>query len=127
MARRPSLEIGTVVKISDITKHHIVDALHLRVGMEGIVTYHNQIFQIDPNTPALDQEGPTTKEEQFFTFEMPGSKLRIGPIGRMPDDHKVIAWVVGGKLWTVTNVDMLFSDALRWWVVRTGEVLRLQG
>lgn len=123
----PSLEPGTVIKITDILQGHLVDSLHLKVGMEGVVTFHNYVFRIDPNTSALDQAGPVKKEEEMFMFEMPGSRLRVGPIARMPDDHKVVAWIVGGKLWNVTNVTMLFNGGLRWFVVRTGEVLRLQG
>ena len=122
-----SLEPGTVVKITQINKQHLRDAVHLQEGMEGVVTYHNYVFRIDPNTSPLSQEGPVAKDDEMFMFEMPGSKLRVGPIGRMPEDHKVVAWIVGGKLWNVTNVTMLFSGDLRWFIVRTGEILRLQG
>ena len=123
----PSLDVGTVIKISQIVAPHMVEAIRLQEGMEGVVTYHNYVFQVDPDTKALEQQGTTAKEDEMFMFEMPGSKLRVGPIARMPDDHKVVAWIVGGKLWNVTNVTMLFSGHLRWWVVRTGEILRLHG
>lgn len=122
-----SLEPGTVVKITQIVQPHFRESLRLQEGMEGVVTFHNYVFRIDPNTPALEQEGKVEKEDEMFMFEMPGSRLRVGPIARMPDDHKVVAWVVGGKLWNVTNVTMLFGGGLRWFVVRTGEILRLQG
>lgn len=123
----PSLEVGTVVKITQLKGKHLHDALHLQEGMEGVVAYHNYVFRIDENTPALEQEGPVSKDEEMFMFEMPGSKLRVGPIARMPDNHKVVAWIVGGKLWNVTNVTMLFTGEIRWFIVRTGEILRLQG
>ena len=121
------LEKGTVVKITEILKPHLIDAVHLHEGMEGVVWPHNDVFQIDPQTPALDQTGPVTKDEEMFMFEMNGSKLRVGPIGRMPDDHMVLVWVVAGKLWNVTSVYILFQGGLKWFVVRTGEILRLQG
>jgi hypothetical protein len=58
---------------------------------------------------------------------MPGSRLRVGPIGRMPEGTKVVAWIVKGQLWNVTSLYTLFKGDLRWWVLRTGEILRLQG
>ena len=122
-----SLEAGTVVKISQIIGKHISDALHLKEGMEGVVAYHNHVFRIDENTGAIDQPGAEKGDAEMFMFEMPGSKLRVGPIAKMPDNHKVVAWIVGGKLWNVTNVSFLFNGSLRWWVVRTGEILRLEG
>lgn len=123
----PSLETGTVVKITQLKADYLKNALHLQEGMEGIVWPHNDVFRIDPNTSPLEQEGPVSKDEEMFMFEMPGSRLRVGPIARMPEDHKVVAWIVGGKLWNVTNVTMLFSGDIRWYIVRTGEMLRLQG
>lgn len=125
MSQLQSLEPGTVVKISQILNHHYVDALHLKEGMEGIVTFHNHVFKIDETTGAIDQPGAEKGDADMFMFEMPGSRLRVGPIAKMPDDHKVVAWIVGGKLWNVTNVTFLFDGGIRWWVVRTGEILRL--
>ena len=122
----PSLDPGTVVKITQVVEKHLHDALHLWEGMEGIVTFHNYVFRIDESTKPLEQEGTVEKSDDMFMFEMPGSRLRVGPIARMPDDHKVVAWIVAGKLWNVTNVTMLFTGGLRWYIIRTGEVLRLE-
>jgi len=121
----PSLEPGTVVKITDILASYLIDAVHLKVGMEGVVTFHNYVFRLDEGTSPLEQKGTVAKEDEMYMYEMPGSRLRVGPIARMPDDHLVIAWVVAGKLWNVTNITMLFNGDLRWYIVRTGEILRL--
>lgn len=117
-----SLDVGTVVKITEILKPVIHSTVKLREGMEGIVTYHNAVFRIDEGEES-DQTGPNG--EPMFFFVMPGSNIRIGPVVKMPDDHKVIAWIVGGKLWNVTNVNILFNNSLKWYIKRSGEILRL--
>lgn len=124
MSQEQSLDVGTVIRISQIVGRHVHDSLHLREGMEGIVTYHNHVFKFDDDS-LLDQPGKEKGDADMYTFEMPGSKLRVGPVAKMPEDHKVVAWVVNGKLWNVTNVSWLFNGAIRWWIVRTGEILRL--
>lgn len=122
MLLSPSLDPGTVVKIVDILKPAIFKDVKLRPGFEGVVTFHNQVFQMDGEEP--DQVGPNN--EPMHYFQMPGSKIRIGPVCKMPDDHKVIAWIVGGKMWNVTNLNILFNGSVKWYVVRSGEIIRLQ-
>lgn len=124
MPQQQSLDVGTVVKITQIDKEVIDKVLHLKVGMEGVVTFHNAVFRIDDGEES-DQTGPNG--EPMFFFVMPGSNIRIGPVVKMPDDHKVIAWIVAGKLWNVTNVNVLFNGSVRWYVKRSGEVIRLTG
>jgi len=115
-----SLEVGTVVKISQIVGDHIHEAVRLREGMEGIVWWYDDVFKLDEETPSVGEGS-----EQFYTFELPGSRLRIGPVGKMPPGHKCVVWIVANKIYNVTSVHTLFTGHLRWWVVRTGEVLRL--
>lgn len=120
------IEAGTVVKISEVCNEQVSKVLKLQAGMEGVVWYHNDVFRIDEDTGAdPGQKGP--QGEDLFYFEMPGSKIRVGPIGKMPDDHKVVAWIVGGKLWQVTGTRPLFNGFLRWSVVRTGERPNFRG
>lgn len=122
MSHPQSLDVGTVVKITQIDKPVINEVLKLQEGMEGIVTLHNAIFKIEDGEES-DQRGPNG--EAMFFFVMPGSRMRVGPVVKMPDDHKVVAWIVAGKLWNVTNVNILFNGSLRWFVKRSGEILHL--
>jgi hypothetical protein len=120
----PSLDVGTVVKISQIKKEVLSKTLRLQEGMEGVVWLHNDVFKIDEESES-DQQGP--EGQKMYDFVMPGSKIRVGPIMAMPDDHKVVVWVVRGIMWNVTNVHVLFNGSMRWGVVRSGEILRLRG
>jgi hypothetical protein len=119
-----SLEVGTVVKITQILKPVIHEVLKLSEGMEGIVQYHNRIFEIDEGSLS-EQKGPDNQD--MFDFVMPGSNIRVGPICKMPDDHKVVCWVVKNQLWNVTNLNILFNNSFKWYIKRTGEVLNLSG
>ena len=116
-----SLDVGTVVKIVDVLKPAIFKDVKLFPGLEGVVMIHNDIFKMDGEEP--DQVGPNG--EPMHYFQMPGSKIRIGPVCKMPDDHKVITWIVAGKMWNVTNLNVLFNGSLKWYVIRTGEIPRL--
>lgn len=120
-----SLNVGTVVKITDIVQEKRFSLAHLRVGMEGVVQYHNKIFEIDDEAGVSEQQGP--EGQPMYDFVMPGSNLRIGPIMKMPDDHKVVVWIVKGKIWNITNIHILFDGSIKWYTVRSGEVLTLTG
>jgi hypothetical protein len=122
----PQLDPGTVVRITEIVNPVMKDTLKLLPGMEGVVWYHNDVFRIDEDKGAdPNQKGPAG--EDLFYFELPGSKIRIGPIGKMPEKHLVVAWIVGGNLYQVTGLRPLFNGFLKWLIVRSGEVPRFRG
>lgn len=118
----PSLNVGDVVKITGIVKKAVADIVHLFDGIEGVVWYHNDVFKLDDGTES-DQTGP--EGEKMYDFVMPGSGFRIGPIMKMPDNHKVIVWIVRGAMYNVTNVTFLFNGSVKWYIKRSGEVLNL--
>src|ERR1700757_1200345 len=103
------LNRGDVVEISDIIDPVMTSVYNLKPGMRGIVMPHNEYFQIGEK---VEEDNPDPDKDGVYFFISPTGK-KIGPIGRMPEDHQIIVW----QNHEVTNLDVVLKNKLKWTVV----------